>query len=141
MQPTRGEVWLFDLGMAAKTRPVLVVGVAYGDADRAIVTVVPHTTQLRGSPFEISVRAPFLQQGAFLVQGISTHPKAWAIRKIGALTRDQTHCGDQAMPGAQSAHHQVERFRQALLEGTEALAALEEDDCEGQHAGNKSHAG
>ena len=42
MQPTRGEVWLFDLGMAAKTRPVLVVSVAYGDTDRAIVTVVPH---------------------------------------------------------------------------------------------------
>lgn len=61
MQPTRGEVWLFDLGMAAKTRPVLVVSVAYGDADRAIVTVVPHTTQLRSSPFEISVRVPFLQ--------------------------------------------------------------------------------
>jgi mRNA interferase MazF len=75
--------------MAAKTRPVLVVTVAYGDADRAIVTVVPHTTQLRGSPFEISVRAPFLQPGAFLVQGISTYPKAWAIRKIGALTRNQ----------------------------------------------------
>ena len=74
---------------AAKTRPVLVVSVNYGDDDRAIVTVVPHTTQLRGSPFEISVRAPFLQQGAFLVQGISTHPKAWAIRKIGVLTQDQ----------------------------------------------------
>ena len=68
---------------------MLVVSVAYGDADRAIVTVVPHTTQLRGSPFEISVRAPFLQPGAFLVQGISTHPKAWAIRKIGALTQNQ----------------------------------------------------
>ena len=54
MQPTRGEVWLFDLGMAAKTRPVLVVNVAYGDLDRALVTVVPHTTQLRGTPFEIS---------------------------------------------------------------------------------------
>ena len=89
MQPTRGEVWLFDLGMAAKTRPVLVVSVAYGDADRAIVTVVPHTTQLRGSPFEISVHAPFLRPGAFLVQGISTYPKAWAIRKIGVLPRDQ----------------------------------------------------
>jgi len=49
---------LFDLGMAAKTRPVPVISVAYGDADRAIVAVVPHTTQLRGSPFEISVRAP-----------------------------------------------------------------------------------
>jgi mRNA interferase MazF len=89
MPPTRGEVWLFDLGMAAKTRPVVVVSVAYGDADRAILTVVPHTTELRGSPFEISVRTPFLRQGAFLVQGVSTYPKAWAIRKIGALNRDQ----------------------------------------------------
>ena len=89
MQPTRGEVWLFDLGMAAKTRPVLVVSVAYGDTDRAIVTVVPHTTQLRGSPFEISVPAPFLHRGAFLVQGVSTYLRAWAIRKIGALTQDQ----------------------------------------------------
>jgi mRNA interferase MazF len=89
MQPTRGEVWLFDLGMAAKTRPVLVVSVAYGDQDRAIVTIVPHTTQLRGSPFEISVRTSFLQPGAFLVQGISTHPRAWAVRKIGSLTPDQ----------------------------------------------------
>jgi mRNA interferase MazF len=66
-----------------------VVSVAYGDADRAIVTVVPHTTALRGSPFEISVPAPFLRRGAFLVQGVSTYPKAWAIRKIGALDRDQ----------------------------------------------------
>ena len=89
MRPLRGEVWLFDLGMAAKTRPAPVVSVAYGDADRTILTVSPHTTQLRGSPFEISVRAPFLQPGAFLVQGISTYPKAWAIRKIGALTRNQ----------------------------------------------------
>jgi mRNA interferase MazF len=89
MPPKRGEVWLFDLGMAAKTRPVVVVSVAYGDADRAIVTVVPHTTELRGSPFEVSVSTPFLRQGAFLVQGVSTYPKAWAIRKIGALNRDQ----------------------------------------------------
>ncbi len=89
MQPTPGEVWLFDLGMATKTRPVLVVSVAYGDFDRAVVTVVPHSTQLRGSPIEISVRVPFLQPGAFLVQGISTQPKPWAIRKIGVLTPDQ----------------------------------------------------
>ena len=72
MPPRRGEVWLFDLGMAAKTRPVLIVSVAYGDADRAMVTVVPHTTELRGSPFEISAPAPFLRLGAFLDQGVST---------------------------------------------------------------------
>ncbi|MBS1827327.1 MAG: type II toxin-antitoxin system PemK/MazF family toxin [Acidobacteria bacterium] len=85
MVPRRGEVWLFDLGMTAKTRPVLVVSVEYGDADRAIVTVVPHTTEIRHSPFEIPVKAPFLRPGAFLVQGVSTYPKAWAIRKLGAL--------------------------------------------------------
>ena len=85
MPPRRGEVWLFDLGMAAKTRPVLVVSVDYGDLDRAIVTVVPHTTELRQSPFEIPVQASFLRTGAFLVQGVSTYPKAWAIRKLGRL--------------------------------------------------------
>jgi len=48
MAPRRGEVWLFDLGMAAKVRPVLVVSIEYGDLDRALTTVVPHTTSLRG---------------------------------------------------------------------------------------------
>ena len=85
MPPRRGEVWLFDLGMTAKTRPVLVVSVEYGDADRAIVTVVPHTTEIRQSPFEVPIKVPFLRPGAFLVQGVSTYPKAWAIRKLGVL--------------------------------------------------------
>ena len=89
MHPRRGEVWLFDLGMAAKTRPVLVMSMPYGEVDRALVTVVPHTTELRGSPFEIAVSVPFLQRGAFLVQGISSYPKAWASRKIGVLNREQ----------------------------------------------------
>ena len=89
MVPRRGEVWLFDLGMTAKTRPVLVVSTAYGDLDRAIVTVIPHTTELRGSEYEIRVPATFLRPGAFLVQGISTYPKAWAIRKLGVLRPEQ----------------------------------------------------
>jgi len=89
MTPARGEVWLFDLGMAAKTRPVLIVSVAPGDTDRAIVTVVPHTTQVRGAPFEVPVRVSFLKPGAFLVQGVSTYPTAWAIRRLGKLAPDQ----------------------------------------------------
>lgn len=89
MPPRRGEVWLLDLGMTAKTRPVLVVSVEYEDVDRAIVTVVPHTTDTRQSPFEIAVKAPFLRPGAFLVQGVSTYPKAWAIRKLGTLQASQ----------------------------------------------------
>ena len=89
MTPGRGEVWLFDLGLAAKVRPVLVISAAYSDADRALVTVLPHTTSLRGSQFEIRVPAPFLKPGAFLVQNIATYPHARAIRKLGTLKAEQ----------------------------------------------------
>jgi mRNA interferase MazF len=51
--PRRGEVWLIDFGQAGKTGPALVVTVVFGDQDRALITVVPHTTTLRASPFEI----------------------------------------------------------------------------------------
>jgi hypothetical protein len=66
MAPRRGEVWLFDLGMAAKVRPVLVVSVEYGDLDRALTTVVPHTTSLRGSRFEVLSGFPSFSQVLFL---------------------------------------------------------------------------
>jgi len=89
MTPRRGEVWLFDLGMAEKVRPALVVSTAFGDLDRALVTVVPHTTSLRGSEFEISVDVPFLKPGAFVVQGLATYPHVRAIRKLGSLKPDQ----------------------------------------------------
>jgi mRNA interferase MazF len=83
--PARGEVWLFDLGMAEKVRPALVISAAFADADRALVTIVPHTTSLRGSQFEIPIDVPFLKPGAFMVQGVSTYPRVRAIRKLGVL--------------------------------------------------------
>ena len=89
MTPKRGEVWLFDLGMAAKVRPALVVSVDYGDVDRSLVTILPHTTSLRGSRHEISVNVPFLKPGAFLVQNVATYPNVRAIRKLGTLKADQ----------------------------------------------------
>jgi mRNA interferase MazF len=89
MTPVRGDVWLFDLGMAEKVRPALVISVAFGDADRALVTIVPHTTSLRGSQFEIPVSVSFLKAGAFVVQGVSTYPHVRAIRKLGVLKTDQ----------------------------------------------------
>jgi hypothetical protein len=46
---------MVDLGMAQKTRPALILRIGYSDDDRALVTVVSHTTTLRGSEFEISV--------------------------------------------------------------------------------------
>ena len=85
MQPTRGESWLIEFGLAGKVRPALVVSVAFGDRDRALITVIPHTTALRGSPFEIGVPVPFLKPGAFLVQGVATFPIARALHRLGTL--------------------------------------------------------
>jgi mRNA interferase MazF len=89
MNPARGEVWLFDLGMEAKVRPALIVSVAYGQLDRALVTILPHTTSLRGSQYEIAVSVAFLKPGAFLVQNVATYPNARAIRKLGVLRQEQ----------------------------------------------------
>lgn len=50
-EPKRGEVWLVDLGMAAKVRPCLVMSVALQESDRALVTLVPHTPSVRSSRF------------------------------------------------------------------------------------------
>ena len=83
--PRRGEVWLVDFGLAGKTRPALVVSVAFGDQDRSLITVVPHTTSLRGSPYETTVAVPFLKPGAFLVQGVTTFPTVKALHRLGTL--------------------------------------------------------
>jgi mRNA interferase MazF len=89
MIPVRGEVWPFDLGMADKVCPALVISVAYGDADRALVTITSHTTSLRHSQYEIAVEVGFLRPAAFLVQNVSTYPNVRAIRKLGKLKTDQ----------------------------------------------------
>jgi mRNA interferase MazF len=89
MTPRRGEVWLFDLDMAAKVRPALVISVPCGDQDRTLVTIIPHTTSLRGSTYEIRTNVPFLKRGAFLVQNVATYPNVRAIRKLGALNSQQ----------------------------------------------------
>lgn len=69
MEPDRrGEVWLVDLGYAAKTRPALVISIPALDTDRALVTLVPHTTSPRGTRFEVESRVRFLKAGVFDAQ-------------------------------------------------------------------------
>lgn len=87
--PRRGEVWLVDLGLAAKIRPCLVLGVPAADEDRALITVVPHTTSLRGTRYEVSVPVRFLRPGGFDAQGIATIPSVRLIRPIGTLSPEQ----------------------------------------------------
>jgi len=87
--PERGEVWQVDFGITQKIRPALVISIPYGDADRALIGVVPHTTAKRGSQFEVSVPVRFLEEGAFLVQGIQALPPKYFLRRLGILTPDQ----------------------------------------------------
>ena len=87
--PQLGEVWLVDLGLAAKVRPALVISVPAGDADRALVTLVPHTTSVRGSRFEAAVPVPFLKSGAFDAQNLITIPHAKLLRMLGNLNGQQ----------------------------------------------------
>ena len=84
-EPKRGEVWLVDLGMSAKVRPCLVLSVPIEEMDRALVTLVPHTTAVRASRFECALRVPFLREGAFDAQGIVTVPTVKLLRRLGQL--------------------------------------------------------
>ena len=81
----RGEVWLVDLGYAAKTRPALVVSVSALDTERALVALVPHTTSLRGTRFEVPTRERYLKAGAFDAQNLVTVPEAKLLRRLGKL--------------------------------------------------------
>jgi len=83
--PERGEVWLADLGFAAKVRPVLVVSVPYGDRDYALIQVIPHTTQPRGTAFEVQISIRFLETGAFNIQGMLAVPRAKFLRQLGTV--------------------------------------------------------
>ena len=87
--PRRGEIWLVDLGMVQKTRPALILSVPYGDTERVVVTIVSHTTSLRDSPFEVVVPVPFLREGAFATQSVTTIPVKHALRRLGKLTPEQ----------------------------------------------------
>jgi len=87
--PQRAEIWLVDLGMAAKVRPVLVMSVPFGERDYALFHIVPHTTVPRGSQFEVVVTVPWLQPGAFNIQGSQSVAHARFIRKLGSLRVEQ----------------------------------------------------
>ena len=81
----RGEVWLVDLGYAAKTRPALIISVPPLDTERALVSLVPHTTTPRGTRFEVVSNERFLKPGVFDTQNLVTVPEAKLLRKLGKL--------------------------------------------------------
>jgi len=82
-----GEVWLADLGLAAKTRPVVILSRDDPQAPRALVTYIPLTTQDRGSRYEIELgNLRFLRETSVAnVQGIGSIPSVRLQRRLGSL--------------------------------------------------------
>ncbi len=83
--PKCGEIWLVDIGLSAKVRPCFVLSTEILEDERALVTVIAHTTQSRNSRFEVDVNVKFLRRGVFDAQNIVTIPKVRVIRKLGML--------------------------------------------------------
>jgi mRNA interferase MazF len=83
--PNRGEVWLTDLGIAAKVRPCVVLSVPLDPQDRVLFTLVEHTTSVQSTRFEVVVPKPFFKSGAFDAQSLVTVARRRLIRKLGYL--------------------------------------------------------
>jgi mRNA interferase MazF len=74
MTPKTGDVFIVDLGIEGKVRPVVVVSREDPDAPRALSVVVPLTSQFRGSRYEVKMpRVPWLNLQSFAnVQAIGS---------------------------------------------------------------------
>src|SRR5436190_10174185 len=90
MSPRPGEVWLADLGLAAKTRPVVIVSRHDPNAPRALTIHVPLTTQNRGSKYEVELpKLPFLPEMSVAnVQGVASLAVTRLERKLGEVPPD-----------------------------------------------------
>jgi mRNA interferase MazF len=87
--PRRGEVWLTDMGIAGKVRPCVLLTDHPSEDELALITVVPHTTALRGNRWEVALPKPFLKPGAFHLQQIQSLSVARLVRRLGSLTQSE----------------------------------------------------
>jgi mRNA interferase MazF len=85
------------LGLAAKVRPCLVLSVPTDGEERALLTLVPHTTSVRGTQYEVVVNKHFLKSGAFDAQGLVTVAPARLIRRLGELNTSELRLVEDAV--------------------------------------------
>ena len=94
---SKGEVWLVDFGMVAKVRPALLLTGEPADDELDLVTVLLHTTALRGNRWELNLPKPFLRPGAFHLQQIQSISAAKLERKPGGLTQPEIEQVEEAL--------------------------------------------
>lgn len=72
--------------MTAKVRPALLLTGNPADDELDLVTVLLHTTALRGNRWELNLPKPFLKPGAFHLQQVQTISTVKLERRLGVLT-------------------------------------------------------
>ena len=84
-----GEVWMVDFGMTAKVRPALLLTGPPAADELDLVTVLLHTTALRGNRWELNLPKSFLKPGAFHLQQVQTISTVKLERRLGVLNEDE----------------------------------------------------
>lgn len=86
-----GEVWMVDFGLVAKRRPVLVLTFPQPQDARALVVVVPLTSQQRGLRGEVDIGKPrwLPKHSAVNVQGFASIDPSSLLHKLGRLPEAQ----------------------------------------------------
>lgn len=90
IDPQPGDVWFADLGIAEKSRPVLVLAYPQPDDARALVVVAPLTSQLRGLHGEVPIGKPrwLPKVSAVNVQGLASFDPGRLARRLGTLSNE-----------------------------------------------------
>ncbi len=89
--PKSGEIWLADLGMAAKSRPVVILAYSGENDARSLVVVAPLTSQIRDYRGEVEIGRPrgLSKESAVNVQGLASFDPGRLLRKMAVLNAEQ----------------------------------------------------
>jgi len=85
----RGEVRIVDLGHVGKRRPCIILSVPAADSERALASIIPGTTAVWGTLFEVTLHLPFLQRdGVFDAQNLQTVSLGKFLERRGSLATE-----------------------------------------------------
>jgi mRNA interferase MazF len=95
----RGELWWANLPAPAGRRPVLLVSRDDAYAVRALVTVAPLSTTVRGIPVEVALGTAdgLPKPCAINLDSLTTIPKALLAQRIGTLEPAKLAAAEEAL--------------------------------------------
>lgn len=91
IEPQPGDVWYAELGLAEKSRPVLVLAYPQPHDARSLVIVAPLTSTIRGQRGEVPLGKPrwLPKASAVNVQGLASFDRHKLTRRLGTLNAAQ----------------------------------------------------